>query len=78
MGVWRSLGTRDVALRELMDDPACDTATLARTYEQFRLVNGVVSGAGSVYRRWIRPRLSPVWTTRLLDVGTGGADLPRR
>ncbi|MFE6965086.1 methyltransferase domain-containing protein [Agromyces sp. NPDC057679] len=78
MGVWRSLGTRDVALRELMDDPACDAATLARTYEQFRLVNGVVSGAGSVYRRWIRPRLSPVWTTRLLDVGTGGADLPRR
>ncbi|HEY1105258.1 MAG TPA: methyltransferase domain-containing protein [Agromyces sp.] len=77
-GVWRSLGSRDEAVREVMDDPACDPEMLSRTFEQFRLVNSVVSGAGAVYRDWIRPRLSPVWTTRLLDVGTGAADLPRR
>ncbi|MFD5863858.1 methyltransferase domain-containing protein [Agromyces sp. NPDC127015] len=77
-GLWRSLGSRDESARELMDDPGCDPEMLARTFEQFRLVNRVVSGGGSVYRNWIRPRLSPVWTTRLLDVGTGAADLPRR
>lgn len=70
-------GSRDESARELMDDPDCDPEMLARTFEQFRLVNRVVSGGGSVYREWIRPRLSPVWTTRLLDVGTGAADLPR-
>lgn len=64
--------------RELMDDPAADVAMLAKTYARFRLVNAVVSGEREVYRRWVRPRLSPVWTTRVLDIGTGSADLPRR
>ena len=61
-----------------MDDPAADGATLAKTYARFRLVNAIVSGERAVYRRWIRPRLSPVWETRVLDIGTGSADLPRR
>lgn len=69
---------RDEHARELMDDPAADPQVLAKTYERFRLVNAVVSGERAVYRRWVRPRLSPVWGTRLLDVGTGSADLPRR
>ncbi|WP_308797628.1 methyltransferase domain-containing protein [Agromyces silvae] len=78
----RGLAARDDAARELMDDPACDPAMLERTYERFGLVNAVVSGQRAVYRSWIRPRLRRRAAVgdigRLLDVGTGGADLPRR
>lgn len=78
MSWWRELGTRDADAVELMDDPACDAAALARTYRAFAAVNRAVSAPRRTYREWIRPRLSPVWETRLLDVGAGGADLPRR
>ena len=74
----RSLRRRETQLRELMDEPDCDPVTLQRTYARFALVNAVVSGQRTVYRRWLRPRLSPHRLTRLLDVGTGGADFPRR
>ncbi|WP_240665853.1 methyltransferase domain-containing protein [Agromyces sp. LHK192] len=74
----RSLAVRDDEATELMDDPAADPVTLANTYARFGLVNAFVSGHRATYLRWIRPRLSPVWLTRVLDVGTGGADLPRR
>ncbi|WP_022888965.1 methyltransferase domain-containing protein [Agromyces italicus] len=69
---------RDDTVRERMDSPDADSAMLAKTYAQFGLVNAVVAGERAVYRDWVRPRLSPVWGTRLLDVGTGGAGLPRR
>ena len=71
------LATRDVDTAELMDDPAADPATLDRTYARFRLVNAVVSNPAAVYRDWVRPRLSVTHRTRLLDIGAGGADLPR-
>jgi 2-polyprenyl-3-methyl-5-hydroxy-6-metoxy-1,4-benzoquinol methylase len=71
------LRQRDDTAVELMDDPDCDVETLERTYEQFRLVNVFVSNQQAVYRRWIRPRLSPTETRRVLDIGTGGADVPR-
>lgn len=72
------LGARDTEARELMDDPGCDPAQLARTYARFDVVNAVVSGRRAIYRRWVRPRLLAGRPVRLLDVGTGGADLPRR
>lgn len=72
------LRARDEDVRELMDDPGCDPAMLARTYARFDLVNAVVSGRRAIYRRWVRPRLRAGRAVRLLDVGTGGADLPRR
>ncbi|MFF2372231.1 methyltransferase domain-containing protein [Agromyces sp. NPDC058110] len=72
------LAERDDRVAELMDAPDADPAMLAKTYERFRLVNAVVSGERAVYRRWLRPRLSPVRPTRALDIGTGSADLPRR
>jgi 2-polyprenyl-3-methyl-5-hydroxy-6-metoxy-1,4-benzoquinol methylase len=76
------LAARDESARELMDDPCCDLAMLERTYERFGLVNAVVSGQREVYRRWIRPcllrRAAVGDVGRMLDVGTGGADLPRR
>ncbi len=76
--VLRDLRARDADAREAMDDPACDPEALARTYARFDLVNAVVSGRRALHRRWIRPRLRAGRAVRLLDVGTGGADLPRR
>jgi 2-polyprenyl-3-methyl-5-hydroxy-6-metoxy-1,4-benzoquinol methylase len=72
------LAERDRDARELMDDPSCDAETLRRTYARFALVNAVVSGQRAVYRQWIRPRLRAARGGRVLDVGTGGGDLPRR
>lgn len=72
------LAVRDASARELMDDPGADPEMLDKTYERFRLVNAVVSGERAVYRHWVRPRLSATTATRLLDIGTGSADLPRR
>jgi 2-polyprenyl-3-methyl-5-hydroxy-6-metoxy-1,4-benzoquinol methylase len=60
-----------------MDAPDCDEAALARTYAQFRYVNPVVSGWRSMYRREIRPLLSPRHPLTLLDVGSGGGDVSR-
>lgn len=72
------LAARDATARELMDDPACDRRVLERTYRRFPAVNAVVSGQRAGYRRWIRPRARPGAALRVLDVGTGGGDLPRR
>ena len=76
-GAFGALRSRDDAVAELMDAPDADPETLDRTYERFRLVNVVVSNQRAVYRRWIRPRLSTTGTRRVLDIGAGGADVPR-
>ncbi|WP_395245117.1 methyltransferase domain-containing protein [Agromyces sp. MMS24-K17] len=74
-----SLAVRDADARELMDDPGCDPAMLARTYARFGLVNAFVSGQRTSYRHWIRPRRRlGSRGLRVLDVGTGGGDLPER
>ena len=70
------LDRRALWARERMDAPDCDPAALRRTYRQFRLVNAAVSGWHAVYRRELRPLLSPERPSRLLDVGCGGGDLP--
>ncbi len=78
MRMLSSLRERDPGAHELMDDADCDPVTLARTFDRFAIVNAVVSDQRSLYRRWIRPRLRGGEALRLLDVGTGGGDLPRR
>jgi 2-polyprenyl-3-methyl-5-hydroxy-6-metoxy-1,4-benzoquinol methylase len=70
------LSRRDAELIELMDDPDCDPAALERTYARFALVNRVVAGWRGVYRSRIRPRLSASRETTLVDVGSGGGDVP--
>ncbi|MCU1548956.1 MAG: methyltransferase protein [Arthrobacter sp.] len=60
---------------EEMDLPDCNPTRLARTYEQFAVVNRAVSGWRSLYRTQLRPRLSAGSTTTLLDIGCGGGDL---
>ena len=71
-----SLDRRDDHAIELMDDPAADPEALDRTYRRFGIVNRIVSRPAAVYEEWVRPHLSPTRTSRLLDVGAGGGDLP--
>lgn len=72
------LRKRNPSLREQMDDPTCDPARLQHTYRQFAGLNRLISGWDHVYRRLLRPLLSAQQMTTLLDVGCGGADIPRR
>lgn len=70
------LGDRRTDLAEIMDQADCDEARLDRTYRHFRLLNRLIAGWGTVYGRWIRPRLLRGPAT-LVDIGCGGADVPR-
>ena len=69
------LAARDQHAVEEMDKPDCDLQVLARTYAQFPLVNRVVSRWHSVYQQLIKPLLSSVHSTSLLDIGCGGGDI---
>lgn len=77
-----SLARRDIGLRELMDDPACDPVRLRRTLERFTVVNRLISGWGGVYRDLIRPlvrsHVAAGTTLRILDIGCGGGDVLER
>jgi SAM-dependent methyltransferase len=73
----RSLTERDPAAVEEMDRPDCDPEKLRRTYAQFWLINSVVSGWRRNYVRYLRPQFSSDRTNTLLDIGSGGGDVPR-
>lgn len=73
----RSLTDRDPDAVEEMDRPDCDPVKLQRTYAQFWLINSVVSGWRRNYVRYLRPRFSADRTNTLLDIGSGGGDVPR-
>ncbi|WP_262425448.1 class I SAM-dependent methyltransferase [Brachybacterium sp. Z12] len=71
------LSERDLRAVELMDDPDCDPRRLARTYARFRMLNSLVAGWRTTYRRHLRPRFHAHGPTTLLDLGSGGGDLAR-
>ncbi|MFC7375473.1 class I SAM-dependent methyltransferase [Brachybacterium sp. GCM10030267] len=71
------LTERDRHAAERMDDPDCDLRRLERTYAQFRVINSLVTGWRTTYRRHLRPRLHREGPTTLLDIGSGGGDLAR-
>lgn len=71
------LDHRDRDAVERMDDPDCDPVALERTYAHFRTVNAVVAGWQLTYRRHVRPVLRRGRPTTVLDIGSGGGDLPR-
>jgi len=72
-----SLRVRAHTAVEIMDSPRCDPMMLTRTYQDFRVVNALVSGWWGIYRRSIRPALSTTRQSTLLDVGSGGGDVSR-
>lgn len=79
MSAGTGLAERDVALRELMDDPDCDPQRLRRTLERFAIVNRLVSGWDRVYRQRIRPHArARGGTLRVLDIGCGAGDVLQR
>lgn len=78
IGPVTDLARRETTALELMDDPGCDPVLLARTYDQFTVVNRVVSGWRRLYVRTLRPVLAASARPTLLDVGFGGGDIPRR
>lgn len=71
------LDARDRRVTERMDDPDCDPEALERTYAQFRIINAVVAGWRTAYRRHLRPVLRRGRTTTALDIGCGGGDVSR-
>lgn len=71
------LRQRDTGAMEIMDLPDCDPQALENTYRQFAVVNRVLSGWRRLYIRELRPFLAN--TSRpvtLLDIGSGGGDVP--
>ena len=73
----QSLAERDVHAVEEMDRFDCDPVKLQRTYAQFWLINFVVSGWRRNYVQYLRPRFETGRTNTLLDIGSGGGDVPR-
>lgn len=73
---------RATHLAERMDDPACDPERLDRTYQQFSVMNQLVSGWRSAWRRVVAPAVRRAIEQRgeatILDVGSGGGDLARQ
>jgi len=68
---------RDKDAKERMDDPNCDKQELFNTYEQFSVINALISRWRSIYKRNIRPACGDSGRTyTLLDIGFGGGDLP--
>lgn len=63
-----------------MDDPNCDPVRLQHTFRRFALVNALVSDLDGMLARDIAPLASAhtsLRPVRVLDVGTGGSDVPR-
>lgn len=60
---------------ETMDLPDCDPVRLERTYRQFAVVNGALSGWRRLYAVELRPLLSAESPITVLDIGSGGGDL---
>lgn len=71
------LNRRDEHAHEQIDALDGDLETLYRTYAYLPVVNALVSGWRGLYVQFVRPHLSPVRVTTLLDIGCGGGDVTR-
>lgn len=60
---------------ELLDEPVHDRAELEQSLTQLAEVNRLLGGRRAVLRS-LRPFVSSSRTTRILDIGTGSADIP--
>ncbi|HEY8701923.1 MAG TPA: class I SAM-dependent methyltransferase [Arthrobacter sp.] len=60
---------------EMMDRPDCDPVLLERTYRQFAVVNGAISGWRRLYANELLPLRSAESAITVLDIGSGGGDL---
>lgn len=68
---------RDKDAKERMDNPDCDKQELFNTYEQFSVINALISRWRAIYKDKIRSACRETSKTyTLLDIGFGGGDLP--
>lgn len=65
------LSNREHHLIELMDLSDADPEKLRKTYQSFRVINGLLSFWKSIYTREIKPHLKKGEVNRIADVGCG-------
>ena len=63
---------------ELMDMPDADEKKLLKTIREFSVLNALFSGSRALIRRFILPLMTPAdeRTYTVLDIGSGGCDIP--
>jgi 2-polyprenyl-3-methyl-5-hydroxy-6-metoxy-1,4-benzoquinol methylase len=70
------LKSRNEDLVEWMDRPDCDRELLNNTYEQFHIINRLLSGWNLIYKKYIKPELAKKGgKSSILDIGCGGGDI---
>lgn len=72
-----SLKYRAGDLVEIMDDPEADLEFLHNTYRGFERLNPLLSNWKKNFKRHILPYVQERGRATILDVGTGGGDIPR-
>lgn len=72
------LSERNADLVEFMDRDDCDLELLENTYQQFSVINSLISGWKGIYQKEIKPLLRKGEITTLLDIGFGGGDIPQK
>lgn len=70
------LAKRQPTLVEEMDRDDCNPLLLESTYEQFPLINRLLSQWHRVYKKEILPEMKESRNYSLLDIGFGGGDIP--
>jgi|AntRauTorcE11897_2_1112592.scaffolds.fasta_scaffold00915_2 2-polyprenyl-3-methyl-5-hydroxy-6-metoxy-1,4-benzoquinol methylase len=70
------LSHRQPDLAEEMDKNDCNPVLLENTYQQFPLINQLLSQWKWIYQRELLPLMSEKKTYTLLDIGFGGGDVP--
>ncbi|MAL18484.1 MAG: hypothetical protein CL670_03420 [Balneola sp.] len=70
------LSQRQPDLVEQMDRENCNRILLKNTYEQFPLINTLLSKWKKVYKKELLPEMSENRIYSLLDIGFGGGDIP--
>ena len=75
--VFATLKYRADGLVELMDDPEADLEFLHNTYRGFERMNPWLSNWGRNFKRHILPFAEKHGRATILDVGSGGGDIPR-
>ncbi len=69
------LKNRNPNLVEAMDQKDCDVSKLFATYDNFRIVNRLLSKWQKIYRKLIKPHLKKDGVNTILDIGFGGGDI---
>lgn len=61
---------------ELMDDADADIDLLLKTIGQFSLINATIGGTARRFEKWFLPLMAEDRSYRVIDVGSGGGDVP--